>query len=249
MITNFQFRSRIHIVAVFMLLLTGCGGSATITPASKPYISNRFLAPTHFTVQVGAFSNQSNALRLTNTLQRQGLNAYHFVHKSGLYKVRFGNFPTKNAARKKAESLKASGIIDTFYIVSPQHLRDENSIRRSIIKTAENFIGIPYRWGGSSSKGFDCSGLTMTVYRLNGLNLPRSSRQQWKAGKPVLRSQLSKGDLVFFATSGWKKVSHVGIYKGNNKFIHASGSGKKIRTDSLSGKYYNRRYVGARTYL
>jgi len=249
MATKFQFRRRIPIVAVFMLLLAGCAGSSTITPASKPYISNRFLAPTHFTVQVGAFSNQSNAVRLTNTLQRKGLNAYHFVHKSGIFKVRFGNFPTKNAARKKAESLKASGIIDTFYIVSPKHLRDENSIRRSIIKTAENYIGIPYRWGGTSSKGFDCSGLTMTVYRLNGLNLPRSSRQQWKAGKPVLRSQLSKGDLVFFATSGWKKVSHVGIYKGNNKFIHASGSGKKIRTDSLSGKYYKRRYVGARTYL
>jgi len=249
MATKFQFRRRIPIVAVFMLLLAGCAGSSTITPASKPYISNRFLAPTHFTVQVGAFSNQSNAVRLTNTLQRKGLNAYHFVHKSGIFKVRFGNFPTKNAARKKAESLKASGIIDTFYIVSPRHLRDENSIRRSIIKTAENYIGIPYRWGGTSSKGFDCSGLTMTVYRLNGLNLPRSSRQQWKAGKPVLRSQLSKGDLVFFATSGWKKVSHVGIYKGNNKFIHASGSGKKIRTDSLSGKYYKRRYVGARTYL
>ena len=249
MITKFQFRRRIPIVAVFMLILAGCAGSSTVTPASKPYISNRFLAPTHFAVQVGAFSNQNNAVTLTNTLQRKGLNAYHFVHKSGFFKVRFGNFPTKNAARKKAESLKASGIIDTFYIVSPQHLRDENSIRRSIIKTAENFIGIPYRWGGSSSKGFDCSGLTMTVYRLNGLNLPRSSRQQWKAGKPVLRSQLSKGDLVFFATSGWKKVSHVGIYKGNNKFIHASGSGKKIRTDSLSGKYYNSRYVGARTYL
>jgi len=249
MTTKFLFRRRIPIVAVFMLLLAGCAGSSTITPASKPYISNRFLAPTHFTVQVGAFSNQSNAVRLTNTLQRKGLNAYHFVHKSGIFKVRFGNFPTKKAARKKAESLKASGIIDTFYIVSPRHLRDENSIRRSIIKTAENYIGIPYRWGGTSSKGFDCSGLTMTVYRLNGLNLPRSSRQQWKAGKPVLRSQLSKGDLVFFATSGWKKVSHVGIYKGNNKFIHASGSGKKIRTDSLSGKYYKRRYVGARTYL
>ena len=249
MITKFQFRRRIPIVAVFILLLAGCGGSSTVTPASKPYISNRFLAPTHFAVQAGAFSNQSNALRLTNILQRKGLNAYHFVHKSDLYKVRFGNFPTKNAARKKAESLKASGIIDTFYIVGPQHLRDENSIRSSIIKTAENFIGIPYRWGGASSKGFDCSGLTMTVYRLNGLNLPRSSRQQWKAGKPVLRSQLSKGDLVFFATSGWKKVSHVGIYKGNNKFIHASGSGKKIRTDSLLGKYYKSRYVGARTYL
>jgi gamma-D-glutamyl-L-lysine dipeptidyl-peptidase len=232
MSTESQFLRRIHVAAVFMLLLAGCGGSTTVTPASKPYISTRFLAPVHFTVQVGAFSNQSNALRLTNILQRKGLNAYHFVHKSDLYKVRFGNFPTKNAARKKAESLKASGIIDTFYIVGPQHLRDENSIRSSIIKTAENFIG-----------------LTMTVYRLNGLNLPRTSIKQWEVGKPVLRSRLIKGDLVFFATSGWKKISHVGIYTGNNKFIHASGSGKKIRTDSLSSKYYKSKYVGARTYL
>lgn len=250
MSTEFQLRVRIHFAAVFMLFLAGCGGFSTITPTSKPYISTRFLAPEHFTVQVGAFSNQSNALRLTNALQRKGLNAYHFVHKSGLYKVRFGNFPTKDAARKKAESLKVSGIIDKFYIVSPQHLRDEYSIRRSIVKTAENFIGVSYLWGGSSAReGFDCSGLTMTVYRHNGLNLPRSSIQQWKVGKPVLRSQLLKGDLVFFAKPGWKKISHVGIYKGNNKFIHASGTGKKIRIDSLSGKYYKSRYVGARTYL
>ncbi|MCP4366699.1 MAG: hydrolase [Deltaproteobacteria bacterium] len=246
---KYQFHRKIQIVFILLFLLAGCGGSTTVPSAYKPYTANRFLAPTHFAVQVGAFSNQSNALKLTKTLQRQGLNAYHFIYKSDLYKVRFGNFPTKNAARKKAESLKASGIINTFYIVNPPNLRDEKSIRRSIVKTAENFIGVPYRWGGSSSKGFDCSGLTMTVYRLNGLNLPRSSRQQWKVGKPVLRSQLSKGDLVFFATSGWRKISHVGIYKGNNKFIHASGTGKKIRINSLSGKYYKSRYAGARKYL
>jgi len=247
---KYQFRPQIHIAVILSLFILGCVGSTTVTPASKPYISTRFLASAHFTVQVGAFSNQSNALRLTSTLQRQGLNAYHFVHESDLYKVRFGNFPTKNDARKKAESLMVSGVIDNFYIVSPQHLRDENSIRRSIVKTAKNFIGVSYQWGGSSSQeGFDCSGLTMTVYRLIGLNLPRSSIQQWKVGKPVLRSHLIKGDLVFFATSGWKKISHVGIYTGNNKFIHSPSSGNKIRIDSLSGKYYKSRYVGARTYL
>jgi cell wall-associated NlpC family hydrolase len=246
---TYQFHYKCYIAVILSFFLAGCGGSVNITPDDKPYRATRFLAPTHFTIQVGAFSNQNNAVRLTNSLQSQGLNAYHFIHQSGIYKVRFGNFPTKNAARKKAERLKAGGIIDTFYIVSPQYLRDEKSIRRSIVKTAENFIGIPYRWGGTSSKGFDCSGLSMTVYRLNGLNLPRTSREQWRVGKPVLRRQLSKGDLVFFATSGWKKVSHVGIYKGNNKFIHASGTGKKIRIDSLSGKYYRARYVGARKYL
>jgi len=247
---KYHFFSKTHIVFLLLFLLAGCGGSSDVTSTYKPYMATRLLTPLHFTVQVGAFTNQSNALRLTSTLQHQGLGAYHFVHKSGLYKVRFGNFPTKTAARKKAESLKAKGIIDTFYIVSPQQLRNVDIIRRSIVKTAENFIGVSYQWGGSSSQeGFDCSGLTMTVYRLNGLNLPRSSIEQWKVGKPVLRSQLLKGDLVFFATVGWKKISHVGIYKGNNKFIHASGTGKKIRTDSLSGRYYKSRYVGARTYL
>jgi cell wall-associated NlpC family hydrolase len=89
----------------------------------------------------------------------------------------------------------------------------------------------------------------MAVYHLNGLNLPRSSNAQWQVGSPANRSQLSKGDLVFFATSGGGKVSHVGIYTGGDKFIHAAGVNKRIRVDSLSNKYFRRRYVGARTYL
>jgi cell wall-associated NlpC family hydrolase len=89
----------------------------------------------------------------------------------------------------------------------------------------------------------------MAVYHLNGLNLPRSSNAQWQVGSPVKRSQLSKGDLVFFATSGGGKISHVGIYAGGDKFIHAPGVNEKIRVDSLSSKYFRRRYAGARTYL
>ncbi len=247
---TFKAHLKIYIAVTFMLSLAGCGGNTALTPASKPYVSAKILSSVRFTVQVGAFSNIDNALRLTDTLQHQGLNAYHFVHKSGLYKVRFGNFPSKDSAHKKAESLKTRGIIDEFYIVSPQYQYGESQLRISIVKTAKSFIGVPYRWGGSSyKKGFDCSGLTMAVYRLNGLNLPRSSREQWKTGKPVKRRQLLKGDLVFFATSGGRKISHVGIYTGNNKFIHASGSGREIRTASLLSKYYKTRYVGARTYI
>ncbi|UCE55362.1 MAG: C40 family peptidase, partial [Desulfobacterales bacterium] len=87
------------------------------------------------------------------------------------------------------------------------------------------------------------------VYQLNGLNLPRSSKQQWKAGRPIKRRQLLKGDLVFFATSGGKGVSHVGIYMGDSKFLHAPGRDRKIRSSSLSDIYFKTRYVGARTYL
>jgi cell wall-associated NlpC family hydrolase len=89
----------------------------------------------------------------------------------------------------------------------------------------------------------------MVVYRLNGLDLPRSSRQQWKVGRRIDRKRLQKGDLVFFATRGGTRVSHVGLYTGGNKFLHAPGRGRRIQAASLSSKYYRARYVGARSYL
>ncbi|MBW2182113.1 MAG: C40 family peptidase, partial [Deltaproteobacteria bacterium] len=100
----------------------------------------------------------------------------------------------------------------------------------------------------SPSAGFDCSGLTMAVYQLNGLRLPRSSAEQYTYGNLISKKDLKKGDLVFFATSGGNKVSHVGVYVGNNKFIHAPSAGKSIHTESLSSRYYKKRYVGAKTY-
>ena len=208
-----------------------------------------------YTIQVGAFSNIDNAVRLTAALERQGLDDYHFLHSSGLYKVRFENFRTKESARSRALDLQRRGIIDDFYIVEPDaYAADlgggEARLREDIVKTARRYVGVPYRWGGESPRtGFDCSGLTMVVYRLNGLDLPRSSRQQWKVGRRIDRSRLQKGDLVFFATSGGKSVSHVGIYAGGNKFLHAPGRGHQIQTSSLSSNYYRARYVGARSYL
>jgi cell wall-associated NlpC family hydrolase len=105
-------------------------------------------------------------------------------------------------------------------------------------------------WGGSSSEtGFDCSGLTMTVYQLNGFNLPRHSKEQYEFGIPVSRSELQKGDLVFFALDGKTKVSHVGIYVGDGKFIHAPSQGKKIQFESLYTPYFQKRFVGGKNYL
>jgi cell wall-associated NlpC family hydrolase len=88
----------------------------------------------------------------------------------------------------------------------------------------------------------------MTVYQLNGLDLPRTSREQFAAGNPVERTSLEKGDLLFFSRGGGK-VSHVGIYTGDGRFIHAAGRGQRIRTDILSKGRYGRMYVGARSYL
>ena len=89
----------------------------------------------------------------------------------------------------------------------------------------------------------------MAVYQLNGLDLPRTSKEQFSVGGYIRPQHLQKGDLVFFATSGGKRVSHVGIYAGNNSFIHSPSKGKTIRITSLNNKYFMKRYIGARTYL
>ena len=242
---------------LYLLIMLGCGGEPTVSRKATYTPPPKRLPTMRHSIQVGAFAEMNNAVRYTAKLQTKGLNAYHFRHGSGLYKVRFGNYASKNYARRKAESLKASGMIEEYYIVGPQDYAalsyqtgDNDHIRSEIVKTAKQYIGVPYRWGGESPQtGFDCSGLTMVVYRLNGLDLPRSSSQQWKAGRPIKRSELSRGDLVFFATSAGRRVSHVGIYTGNGKFLHAPRRGRNIQISSLSSTYYRTRYLGARSYL
>jgi hypothetical protein len=234
-----------------ILLLAGCSVLEPSPPADVDIPSPpRQLEHVRFAVQLGAFSNVDNALRLTEALQQTGLNAYHFSDASGFYKVRFGNYSSRELAIEAAEIYRARGLITDYYIVRPPAVYDTVELRDRIVKTALNYIGVSYKWGGESSdEGFDCSGLTMTVYQLNGLDLPRTSRQQWRAGTAVARNELLRGDLVFFATAGGRQVSHVGIYTGENKFIHAPGKSKTIRLTSLSKSYYRSRFVGARRYL
>jgi hypothetical protein len=210
-----------------------------------------------YSIQVGAFANLNNAVRLERLLESRGIDAYYFRHESGLYKVRFGNHTTYKPARAKAESLQAQGLIDAFFIVFPEDYAaarikqsGKGNLRDELVKTAKRFIGIPYLWGGTTAKnGFDCSGLTMVSYRLNGLNLPRVSRSQFKAGKWVSKKNLQPGDLVFFATKGGTRVTHVGMYVGDGNFIHAPRTGKNVRIEKLSNTFFAKTYMGGRTYL
>ena len=230
-----------------VFFLSGCG-RAPVKPSSKPETQTP-IASIHYTIQVGAFSNIENAVRFKEKLRRHGVNAYHFLHHSGLYKVRFGNFPSRTAAGHRAEAFISSGIIKDFYIVTPENFSKVN-LGEKIIRTADSFIGVPYRWGGESvEEGFDCSGFTMMVYKLNGLDLPRSSQAQWNTGLPISRNRLKSGDLVFFRTAGSHKISHVGIYAGNGQFIHAPGRGSNVRRTSLNNRYFKTHYTGAKTYF
>jgi cell wall-associated NlpC family hydrolase len=115
-----------------------------------------------------------------------------------------------------------------------------------LISTAKEQIGVRYSWGGTSRGGFDCSGFVQFVFSKHGVSLPRTSISQSGTGSKVAKSDLIPGDLVFFATRGGSRVSHVGIYIGNGNFIHASSGGGHVRIDALSKDYYAKRYVGAR---
>ena len=117
-----------------------------------------------------------------------------------------------------------------------------------ILSTAENFLGLPYIYGGSTPKGFDCSGFTKYVFGQNGITLHRVSRDQYSYdGVKVSKSELQPGDLVFFGENG--KVSHVGIYAGNGKMIHSPRTGKSICYTSIESNYYTTRYIGAKRVL
>lgn len=115
----------------------------------------------------------------------------------------------------------------------------------SLNASARKYLGAPYRYGGTTSSGFDCSGYTQVVFRENGISIPRSTSGQFGIGQSVSKNNLQAGDLVFFNTTG-RGVSHVGIYVGNNNFIHASTS-RGVMVSSIYDPYYwGSRYIGAK---
>jgi cell wall-associated NlpC family hydrolase len=111
----------------------------------------------------------------------------------------------------------------------------------------DSVIGSPYKSGGTTARGFDCSGFTSYIFDKMGIDLPRTSSSQAQAGTKVAKSDLQPGDLVFFDTIGGNNssVSHVGIYIGDGKFAHSSSS-RGVVTDKLNSSYYETRYVTAR---
>jgi cell wall-associated NlpC family hydrolase len=124
---------------------------------------------------------------------------------------------------------------------------DSDAAARSLTSYARSLVGIPYKYGGNSpGSGFDCSGFVGHVFRhALGINLPRSSEEISHLGQAISTGNLRAGDLVFFNTLQ-RKFSHVGIYLGSDRFIHAPSSSGSVRTENMREAYWKRHYDGAR---
>jgi hypothetical protein len=146
------------------------------------------------------------------------------------------------AARAESSLEKTSPVQLKYCLLLDTEV--ESLPNRQLLETVDNWYGVRYRTGGNTRSGVDCSGFTVAVYAaLYGIALPRVSREQYRISRKISTTELQEGDLVFFDTRGGGYVSHVGVYLGNNKFIHASVS-KGVMVNDLFESYYMKRYIG-----
>ena len=147
----------------------------------------------------------------------------------------------------KLEDYDTNLLQNQFFTLGQGHIH--RAIKDDVESTAKNLLGTPYVWGATGPNKFDCSGFTQKVFCTAGINIPRNSRAQAKVGKYISYKSLKRGDMVFFATNKQnpKRVTHVGIYLSNGKFIHASSGGKRVIISSLiKSNYYKNNFLWGR---
>ncbi|MBI5555495.1 MAG: C40 family peptidase [Elusimicrobia bacterium] len=147
----------------------------------------------------------------------------------------------ENRIREEIASLK-----ENLISVEESPVETSQAVEQKIVEVALKYLGLPYKYGGESLWGIDCSAFVRRVWGFFGLDLPRTSREQFQVGENTSIINLKPGDLVFFHKQGRKPVAHVGIYIGDSKFVHASGFDQKVSIGDLTQNYYRQCYKGAR---
>lgn len=127
---------------------------------------------------------------------------------------------------------------------TPRATRSTNSTGNKVVNLAQGVLGSPYKYGGSSPNGFDCSGLVYYTHSKLGISVPRTTRQQAQHADTLRLRDVEPGDILFFKIYG-NRISHVGIYAGNNQFIHAPKSGKFVSYASIDDPFWRQRFVKA----
>lgn len=197
-----------------------------------------------------SYRNTKNAT-IINYRVRGGDTLYSIArkHNSTITKIKQANNLIGNSiysGQKLKVPSKIYASTSSKSVITKKSFRNESELKDELIKVAKKYLGAPYKFGGTSTKtGIDCSAYVNKVFKSFDVILPRTARGIYKKGNHVSKSKLQKGDLVFFRTYA-KFPSHLGIYMGDGNFIHASSAKKKVVITKLSGKYYKRRYIGAK---
>ncbi|MDD2851927.1 MAG: NlpC/P60 family protein [Desulfuromonadaceae bacterium] len=207
-----------------------------------------------YAVRFGDFQSKEKARTAAKKLVKEGLIGSYYIAPPN--EMVFSDRKTPGYKKLPPTELrKQSKVIqpvvpdDKPVIPAAQPTKSNSDMGSIAARTAERFVGIPYRWGGNNVvDGMDCSGFVRAVYNLCGLSIPRTSRDQFKAGDAVVKDDLQDGDLVFFGSSA-DNINHVGIYVGEGKFVHAPRQGEDIRVTSVTESYFEKRFVGARRYF
>jgi cell wall-associated NlpC family hydrolase len=165
---------------------------------------------------------------------------YGYVDESGAY-----HFTNIKPANKQYQIIVETSEPAHGVQGSARPWRNDEE-RSGLINQAKAFLGVPYKLGGDNLNGMDCSAFVKRMFSLVDVALPRTAREQYAVGKRIPRQELTMGDLVFFSTKRYEQYpTHVGIYMGSDKFIHASALNKGgVRIDSLSSDFYNARFIG-----
>jgi cell wall-associated NlpC family hydrolase len=161
--------------------------------------------------------------------------------------------PSTNNASRAPQTHKIQKI--NHIVANKQHhVRLKKASSNSIKKVttsqraawvAQKQLNIPYVWGGTTPKGFDCSGLVQYSYKVNKLKVPRTASQQYASTKRIPTHQAKSGDLVFFRNTGKRRgITHVGIYLGNGRFVHAPRKGKTVEITKVGDKFWNKHLAG-----
>jgi len=222
---------------------------SVVNVRSKPNTSGEILAKLNKGARVDIFEQSGDWYRISI-----GEDRYGWIHKDY---ISIRNESVSRGTADTAASIQSDATADQKATQENQNnasIADSEkteALRQEIIAYAKTLLGIKYVYGGSSKKGFDCSGFVGYVFEHFGISLERSSKDMGNNGKTVKKADLKPGDLVFFDTNGGlNAINHVGIYIGNNKFIHASsGVGRKVTISSLSDSFYLKKYMRARDYL
>jgi len=198
-----------------------------------------------YAVRFGDFARKEDASRTARKLVKDSTISSYFI--AAPQQDMSASHREPSLEKAPAPSLRKPAAVVKKREQEPR--REKSDMGAIAARTAERFVGIPYRWGGDTVvEGMDCSGFVRAVYNLCGVNIPRTSREQYRVGDVVAKDELKDGDLVFFGSS-LDEITHVGIFVGSGRFVHAPRRGDDIKVSTLDETYFLKRFVGAKRYF